>query len=371
MISYLSTVVVFFAALLAVKGGTWDGNKVGIKKITPIGYLTIALAIAGLTVSILSVYNTKQTSFVREQKIESMSVHAKLASDRAVQLKEQLNRSIEHSKTVGSQLEASIANEEQLKSQISLLQNNLKQANDKIDHYKDILDVIKSQSTRQPQQTMAKYVDLNRNPYWEAPSYIYGGSIVKLYGFKSDVAVAYSEDVWKVRQIKSFANRCADNNRYYVVYVRCLMHQCRSSGLRVNIVEGSSRVPAEIAIIGVSGRKMHWGIFNLGRARYEGGDPLFEGKVFVTSTPRTRSSGWSWVEDIPGYMAQIKKGDVVLVNVSKLNVRRKPDVNSNIVCVFPKSSTLTVYDKVEMWLLVGDKEHSKGWVHGGYVKRNE
>ncbi len=69
---------------------------------------------------------------------------------------------------------------------------SLHTANAQIDSYKSILDIIRSESIRQPQQVMAQYVELRPNRFWMAPNHIYGGSIVKLYGFRYDVIIFYS-----------------------------------------------------------------------------------------------------------------------------------------------------------------------------------
>jgi uncharacterized protein YbaP (TraB family) len=42
MLNYIAQIITFLAALAAVKGGTWDSNKKGIKKLTLIGRISVS-----------------------------------------------------------------------------------------------------------------------------------------------------------------------------------------------------------------------------------------------------------------------------------------------------------------------------------------
>jgi hypothetical protein len=117
-----------------------------------------------------------------------------------------------------------------------------------------VLEEIRKQSDRQPQQVMAQYVQLEGRRIWRAPNLIYSGSKIKLYGFTCDILLRYGGD----REI-------------------------------IPAGEGGSR-PVETAIIGSSGQGMVWSLENTT-------GEFCHGKVYVESTPRSRSIDWSWVEE--------------------------------------------------------------------------
>lgn len=58
MFNYLGQLITFLAALVAIKGGTWDESKSGIKKLTVTGFITMVLALIGLITAILITYRT-------------------------------------------------------------------------------------------------------------------------------------------------------------------------------------------------------------------------------------------------------------------------------------------------------------------------
>lgn len=219
MFNYLGELIIFLAAVVAIKGGTWDKSKTGIKRLTVTGLITMVLALLGFVTSLVITWQSNQESKVKSMQITEAVSNTREAKEKAKVLDEQLS-------TMEVQLEA----------------------------YKTILKAVRVESERQPQQVMAQYVPLEPGQIWRAPNLIYSGSIIKFYGFTSGLLLRYGSH----RQI-------------------------------IPAGEGGSH-PVEIAIIGRSGEKMHWSVENITRQ-------FCHGKIFVESTPRTRSIDWSWLEE--------------------------------------------------------------------------
>jgi hypothetical protein len=59
---YLISIIGFVAAIIAVRGNTWNEGAVGLSKITWTGRISIVLAIASLTAAIAIKYNENQTN---------------------------------------------------------------------------------------------------------------------------------------------------------------------------------------------------------------------------------------------------------------------------------------------------------------------
>lgn len=212
MFNYLGQLIIFLAALVAIKGGTWDKSKTGIKKLTVTGLITIVLALIGFVTSLVVTHQSSQESKVKSMQLAEAVHNTQEANERV--------------KALEVQLEA----------------------------YKTILKEVRAESERQPQQVMAQYVPLEPEQIWRAPNLIYPGSIIKFYGFTSNLVLRYGSD----RQI-------------------------------IPAGEGGSH-PVEIAIIGRTGEGMNWSVENRTRE-------FCHGKIFVESTPRTRSIDWSWLEE--------------------------------------------------------------------------
>jgi hypothetical protein len=328
--NYVAQVIIFLAALLAVRGATWNSKEKGFKKITLTGYLSILFAIAGLIVSLKITFNSEQDSRAKSEK---------------------LNQTVEHTRQIKSSLQAAKA---------------------QIDSYKSILDVIRSESVRQPQQVMAQYVELRPNRFWMAPNHIYGGSIVKLYGFRSDVIILYGSNLRYEDDIEYLIRRCVDRLGYSPysgresVRIRDVseMEYCFSGRVKFSIISPQQNSHSEVAVIGPSGVKMGWGLMSLAD-KYDGG------KVFVESTPRIRSEDWSWVEEIKDSINRIKKITLqseVQVIVEKLNMRNRPNMTSSIIVQLVNGDELKVNKKKGIWLNVENSSGEVGWVHGGYVE---
>ena len=150
MFNYLGQLITFFAALVAIKGGTWNKSKTCIKKLTVTGYITMFLALLGFVTSLVITYQSNQESKIKSIQLTEAVNNTQEAKERAKALEQQLS-------TMEVQLEA----------------------------YKTILATVRSESERQPQQVMSQYVPLEPGQIWRAPNLIYSGSIIK-YAYALD-----------------------------------------------------------------------------------------------------------------------------------------------------------------------------------------
>ena len=223
--SYLGQIIIFLAALVSIRGCTWDSSQKGIKKVTVTGWLTVFLAFSGLIVSVIITYDNN-----KKAQIESQRLQETLKNTTSVKKKLQDTKA----ELVSANLKI-----DNLTSEIAI--------------YKEILETLKKQSDRQLQQVMIQWVPLEPHQRWRAPNYIFPGSIIKFYGFREGIILEYN-------------------------------------GIRKKVPEWDGRNPTVIPIIGHSGRKMRWSIYN-NSSHYN------DGKIQVLSTPRSRSFDWSWVEE--------------------------------------------------------------------------
>ena len=100
---------------------------------------------------------------------------------------------------------------------------------------------------------MIQWVPFKPYETWRAPNRIYSGSVIKFYGFRKGLILEYD-------------------------------------GKRQTIPEWDGRNPTAIAIFGHSGQAMNWKVTNESSRDNDG-------KIQVFSTPRSRSSDWSWIEE--------------------------------------------------------------------------
>ncbi|MCG8542113.1 MAG: SH3 domain-containing protein [Clostridia bacterium] len=61
----------------------------------------------------------------------------------------------------------------------------------------------------------------------------------------------------------------------------------------------------------------------------------------------------------------IKKG---IITTDKLNIRKEPTTNSNILNTFPKGREVTIIGIQESWYQIAIGESEKGWIYSQYVK---
>jgi hypothetical protein len=169
--------------------------------------------------------------------------------------------------------------------------------------YQTILAQIREESMRQPQHVMAQYVRIRSNDFWEAPNLIYPGSIVKFYGFRNYLMVIYGD---RINLNRYELTMIADEIRHSLDYTHSDLYDQRmldrvfGSNVRYQIVMPNMTEHSEIAIIGEGGSSKRWAILNLS-------DTECDGKVYVESTPRIRSTDWSWIEERVNRDGSLKK----------------------------------------------------------------
>lgn len=347
---YIGTLVVFTAAIVAIKGGTWNKQAVGLQKITVTGYITAILALLGLIASIIVTH--RNLSDVKDTS-------------------RKLSQSIKHAEDLKQQLSASMEIENEIRTKTIKLHSLLETAQNKIKNYESLLDVIRQESTRQPQQVMAQYVELRPLRFWIAPNNIYGGSVIKLYGFQEKLLVVWGRYIRDARELEHFAYECAyvmASGERYNSHRSETLNRCDRNGLEIEVVEPNRGGHSEIAIIGPSGRRLPWGLITLSH-RDDGG------KVFVESTPRIRSQDWSWIEEIRDSLERvrsIKPSAKIRVIVDSLNIREKPSLNSKIVSKTKKNDEFVVLKREGPWVSVvppqANRQDGVGWVHAKYVE---
>ncbi|MBP9792887.1 MAG: hypothetical protein KBC56_02695 [Flavobacterium sp.] len=122
--------------------------------------------------------------------------------------------------------------------------------------YKDILNLIKNESHRQQQVVMGQFVSVAGR--WNAPNFLYPGSIIKFYNFgrNGNLIIRYGNPKSGYKEDRLNINRQGDG------------------------------IPYEIPIVGNSGESFEWSLIG-----------NWEGKVFVFSSPRQREPNWSWTEE--------------------------------------------------------------------------
>jgi hypothetical protein len=125
----------------------------------------------------------------------------------------------------------------------------------KIDAYEVTLNKISNESERQPQWTFLNYYTLRSNQSISMPNRIFSGSLLKFVGECYGCELVYGDH-------------------------------------RIHIPPFSYSSSLEIPIVGASGSSYNWYIIGSDYIRY--GDCEF--KIYILSTPRSRSSKWSYEE---------------------------------------------------------------------------
>jgi hypothetical protein len=130
--------------------------------------------------------------------------------------------------------------------------NTIQELKGKLATYEELLLDVKEITNRQLQMVMTQYVSLKPHEIWEAPNKIFPGSVVKFMLWESSISLEYGN----VRQV----------------------------------IRASRAQTVEIPIVGASGEPHTWIIRNLSSTNVSG-------KIFVFSSPRSRSVEWSWTEE--------------------------------------------------------------------------
>ena len=238
--AYIAQVLAFLAAILAIRGGTWKDDNSGLKKITLTGWITLVIAIGALFTSIY-IANGNEA----EKKKLVISEMNKIEQLKSI---EEKSKAIEFSSNTMKQTVDSL-NDRMLASSDTII--SLKNI---VQTYDVLLKRIQSESDRQPQLVMTNYEEIHPQTAFFAPQKISTGSYIKFIGFNSGLELRYD-------------NRIVILNKDDTDY---------SAG--------------EIPIYGPSGTSYDWMVYNPNSKRVAG-------KIYVYSTPRSRSSEWSYLEE--------------------------------------------------------------------------
>lgn len=141
---------------------------------------------------------------------------------------------------------------------IAALQANVSKLNGQIASYKEVLDIIKDRSESHEQIRMAEAVTVRGR--WDAPSFIYPGSIIRFYTFEKTPGQQLTLQYGNTRE--GFNN------------------------IEINLSSIGEGIGYEIPVFGHSGERLQFSL--LGN---------WSGKVFVVSTPRIRDTARSWRDD--------------------------------------------------------------------------
>jgi hypothetical protein len=166
--------------------------------------------------------------------------------------KDVANRIESNTEITKQQLQATKIQLLKANSQIDTLSQKLSTANFLLREYKEIVNQIKVRTDRIPQEVMMEFVDLNPGQHWDSPSKVYSGSIIEFYGFDDGLYLYYG-------------------NRHE----------------RITAWDGHA---VQTAVIGESGKGFDLTLSNQGNKR-------IMGKVHVLSSPRIRSTDWSWIDE--------------------------------------------------------------------------
>lgn len=237
---YLAQILAFSAAIVAIRGGTWKNENTGLYRITTTGWITLIIAIAALTTSVII---TKNNSIEKQKLIQSENIKTK-----------QLKSIEESSKNSSLSSKAMLLTVDSLNKQISSSNDTILSLKNIVETYDILLKRIQAESNRQPQMVMTNYEEIEPNSAFLAPQKISTGSFIKFIGFKSKLELKYN-------------NRTITLNEDDTDY---------SAG--------------EIPIFGPSGVSYDWMVYNPNNV-------TVAGKIFVYSTPRSRSSEWSYLEE--------------------------------------------------------------------------
>jgi hypothetical protein len=166
---YTIPLIGFFAAVLAVRGSTWQEGKPGLRALTKTGWMTIVLATIALGVSLALTTTARRASAATEIRSTATFANTKATRDSIQLLQRHLAAANAGIDTANQKLEA---------------------ASIRLGVYEQVLTTLRSQSERQPQQVMTQFVELDGGQ-WHAPNSIFAGSVVKLYGFGCEVTLLY------------------------------------------------------------------------------------------------------------------------------------------------------------------------------------
>jgi hypothetical protein len=170
MLSYISQIIVFLAAIVAIKGGTWDKAKKGIHALTVTGLITLILAVLGIVVSLVITYQSEKQIKIDSQKLATAEEHTKHLVQEARSAKEQRD-------TIKKEL-----------SDARSIMNDLRKQNVDLQKQNEILS---KQSGRQLQIAFTEVIDVSRRDSYIIPRSCFGGEMIKFY-FEEEILLVYA-----------------------------------------------------------------------------------------------------------------------------------------------------------------------------------
>lgn len=357
MLDYLGVFVVFLAALVAVKGGTWDNNKKGLRKITLTGLASIIIACLGFLISIGVTNSSKKEADINRERLKQTLENTENAKKKSKGLEIKLSDALKKADELDKKLSVTMENARVASEKARKLETQ-------IEVYKALMVGIYAESQRQPQHVMGQFVSLKPFDIWPAPNRIYGGSIVKLYGFEGPAMVVYGPDSYRTREYFNrlrYPQRHRSTIRYELDRIIEELKDESRGRMRFQEVLPNREGHSEVSIIGRPGEGIHWAIINLSsEENYD--------KVFVEYTPRIRSETWSWIEERLAQLQELPSSGKVRVKGDILNMRQKPNIESTVVGKLERDTILEILEKKGWWLKVQSGESSIGWVSGRYVE---
>jgi hypothetical protein len=176
MFNYIGQIIIFLAAFVAIKGGTWNKAKKGIKKLTVTGLITLILAVLGLAVSLVITYQSERQIKNDSQKLAEAEKNTKQLIQDADTAKEQRDK-------FNNKLSVAKSTMEYLRKQ----NENMQKQNEELGR----------QSSLQSQEVFSRYIELNPDRrYIIIPRSCYGGEMIKFHFEKQILLVyAYERDI--------------------------------------------------------------------------------------------------------------------------------------------------------------------------------
>jgi len=269
--NYIGFIIVFIGTLIGIRGFSWDSKKTGFDKITGIGWLAFYLSLFGVVWAAIATMKSEIEAELNAEKVESLE---KTVFTKEEEIKEtvitkeetvkRLNSSIENYKSAQVdykkqilELEASLKiskkSAEQAVAINAKLERQLGGVQGKIESYEKVVNDIRKHTDQGLELMMTQVVSIPSGETWRAPSDIARGALLEVYFYKGSLLeVKYDNESEEAKR---------SPNDWYKAFVRG------------NSTEG-----------------MEWSITNRSKE-------IFEGKVAVFSTPRSRSKEWGWMEE--------------------------------------------------------------------------
>ncbi len=226
--------ILFFSFVATLVALFGDSRK--NNKLSFWGYIALIIAVISF---IFSCIKSHQDSIEKVEEKNSFAMENKKKDSYLEKINSQTKTANDSIKSLHQELKYS-------KLEIT----NLK---DKVEAYKELLDKVSKESERQPQWIFLNFYNLAPNKTIEMPNRVYSGSLLKFVGVCDGLILRYGS---KRLEIPSF---------HY-----------------------SS--PLEIPIMGQSGISYQWSVENVSSNNCDF-------KVYILSTPRSRSPSASWLEE--------------------------------------------------------------------------